>query len=317
MIAKYFRHSNIKHIIPANLLLKPITKFRMSRIGSFAIASLILFLLWGCVSVPYTGRSRILLTSVSEENSLGEEAWKNILSTEHVSNNGLYNSVLKDCGTYLSRVTDRPDFRWEFRVLENPAVNAFCLPGGKVAVYTGLFEATANEAELAAIVGHEIGHAIARHGGERMTQQLVQQIGSEALKTSLGIDGARMEALLAAYAGISNVGFILPYSRVHEYEADKIGMILMSKAGYDPRAALDFWERMTSKQGDGSSFSEFLSTHPINNNRIKAMKDFLPEAQKLYQSAALKREKGRKISNYPKLSSWPHLPQIRGSKMKL
>ncbi|HPN83709.1 MAG TPA: M48 family metallopeptidase [Victivallales bacterium] len=234
------------------------------------------------------------MTSLSEENSIGEQAWREVLSKERISNDAFYNTVLKESGTYLSRVAERPDFRWEFRVLENPEVNAFCLPGGKVAVYTGLFGFCSNEAELSAVVGHEIGHAIARHGGERMTQQLIQQAGAEIVKASLGASG-KTEAWLTAYAGVSNVGIILPYSRVHEYEADRIGMILMAKAGYDPNAALSFWEKMSAKENSVSALMEFLSTHPISSNRIAEMKKVLPEAQKFYQSAPVKRGTGRNI----------------------
>ncbi len=248
----------------------------------------------GCSTVPYTGRSQFLMTSLSEENSIGEQAWREVLSKERISNDAFYNTVLKESGTYLSRVAERPDFRWEFRVLENPEVNAFCLPGGKVAVYTGLFGFCSNEAELSAVVGHEIGHAIARHGGERMTQQLIQQAGAEIVKASLGASG-KTEAWLTAYAGVSNVGIILPYSRVHEYEADRIGMILMAKAGYDPNAALSFWEKMSAKENSVSALMEFLSTHPISSNRIAEMKKVLPEAQKFYQSAPVKRGTGRNI----------------------
>ncbi len=267
----------------------------LSRIPPAAAIFAGLVLLWSCSTVPYTGRSQFMMTSVSEENSLGDQAWREILSKERVSNDAFYSNVLKECGTYIARVADRPDFKWEFRVLENPEVNAFCLPGGKVAVYTGLFKACTNEAELSAVVGHEVGHAIARHGGERMTQQLVQQIGAEALKVGLG-GASKTEAWLTAYAGISSLGVILPYSRVHEYEADKIGMILMAKAGYDPNAALSFWEKMASKEGSLSSLTEFLSTHPMSSNRIEEMKKVLPEAMEYYRKAPVRRGTGRPFS---------------------
>ncbi len=245
-----------------------------------------------CATVPYTGRTQFIMTSINEENDIGEQAWREILAKEKISSNPFYNSVLKECGTYIARVSDRADFQWEFKVLENSEVNAFCLPGGKVAVYTGLFGVCANEAELAAVVGHEVGHAIARHGGERMTQQLIQQVGAEAIKA--GLSGAsETEVWLIAYAGISNLGVILPYSRMHEYEADKIGMILMAKAGYDPRAALSFWQKMSSKESKIDKYIAYLSTHPVGSDRLEEMQKNLPMAMNYYMNSPLKRGLGK------------------------
>lgn len=255
-------------------------------------AMLAIILLGACASVPYTGRTQFIMTSHQEENDLGEQAWREILSSEKVSASPLYNNILKECGTYIARVAERPDFKWEFKVLENSQVNAFCLPGGKVAVYTGLLGACKNEAELAAVVGHEVGHAIARHGGERMTQQLVQQIGAKALQAGLAAS-LKAEVWLVAYAGISTIGFILPYSRVHEYEADKIGMILMAKAGYDPRAAISFWQRFSENESEIDKLTAYLSTHPVGSDRIEEMKKNLPESMQYYNNAPKKRGFGK------------------------
>lgn len=259
-------------------------------IAIFAIATTIF--ICACATVPYTGRTQFIMTSQQEENDLGEQAWREIISSEKVSASPLYNKILKECGTYIARAAERSDFRWEFKVLENPQVNAFCLPGGKVAVYTGLFGACKNEGEFAAVVGHEVGHAIARHGGERMTQQLIQQLGAEALKAGLG-SSSKSEVWLVAYAGISTIGFILPYSRVHEYEADKIGMILMAKAGYDPRAAISFWQRLSANESEIDKLAAYLSTHPVGSDRIEEMKKILPEAMQYYNNTPMKRAFGK------------------------
>ena len=254
--------------------------------------TVVLFLLWSCSTVPYTGRSQLILTSTSEENSFGDEAWKEILSKEKISNDPNYNRLLKSCGTNIAKVADRPDFRWEFRVIEKPEVNAFCLPGGKVAVYTGLLKIVSNEAELAAVVGHEIGHAIARHGGERMSHEYIRQVGSQIAASGLSGD-PNTQAWLAAYTGVSQLGIILPYSRIQEYESDQIGMMIMAKAGYDPRAALSFWEKMNSSGGNEWFLANFLSTHPVGAKRLEEMKKLLPEAQRLYESAQLKKGMGQ------------------------
>ncbi|MCX6985774.1 MAG: M48 family metallopeptidase [Lentisphaerae bacterium] len=165
-----------------------------------------------------------------------------MLSQNRISDNPEYNIALKRVGANLAKAANKPDYKWEFLVFENTEPNAFCLPGGKVGVYSGLFQYTSNDAELSSVVGHEIGHAIARHVGERMSQSAVQEIGAQAVATTLnGKSAGTVQAAMVAYSAGTNLGVMLPYSRTHEYEADKLGMVFMSKAGYNPNAAISFW----------------------------------------------------------------------------
>ena len=183
-------------------------------------------------------------------------------------------------GSAIAKATDQDDFDWEFIVFESSVPNAFCLPGGKVAVYSGLFKYVQNDAELASVIGHEAGHAVARHGGERLSQAKLQSWGNSLLAFALE-DNALKEKALLAYGVTTNVGAILPYSRKHEYEADYLGMIFMAKAGYDPNAAITFWEKFQNASKT-SGIDEYLSTHPVGKKRIAEMKKHLPEVLKLY-----------------------------------
>jgi metalloendopeptidase OMA1, mitochondrial len=252
---------------------------------SFALMAL----LSACTTVPYSGRSQFLMTSVSEENQMGADAWQQIQSQEKVSYSYKYNSAVKRVGKNIAAVAERDDFQWEFKVFESDQPNAFCLPGGKVAVYTGLFKFTDNDAELAAVVGHEIGHAIARHGGERVSHGMLQSIGAELLAISVT---EYTEAWQVAYGVATNVGGMLPYSREHEYEADYLGLIFMAKAGYNPAASLSFWDKF-GKLGTTSEMEEFLSTHPIGAKRLEQMREKLPEAMKFYNECPNKLGFGR------------------------
>jgi predicted Zn-dependent protease len=174
-------------------------------------------------------------------------------------------------------------YEWEFNLIEDPNVNAWCMPGGKVVVYTGLLPVTQTEAGLAVVVGHEIAHAFAKHGAERMTQGLVVEMGSMALSKALEERPEQTRNLFMTSYGIgSQVGILLPYSRVHESEADHLGLIFMAMAGYDPHEALTFWQRMADAN-KGSQPLEILSTHPANQTRIQNIKRLLPEAMQYYK----------------------------------
>lgn len=252
-------------------------------------------LLSSCYTVPYTGRSQFIMTSVDEEERMGDEAWREVLSKYKVSNNEKYNAALARTGKEIAIAAEQPGYMWDFRVLQADEANAFCLPGGKVAVFSGIFKYFANDAELAAVVGHEVGHAVARHGGERMSQQIVQQVGAKILETSLqATNTAAADAWLLAYGGVSTVGVILPYSRTQEYEADRIGMILMAKAGYRPEAAISLWEKF-GKLSQTGPLSEFLSTHPMSSKRIEEMRNILPEAQEYYRQSRFKKDLGESL----------------------
>jgi predicted Zn-dependent protease len=175
------------------------------------------------------------------------------------------------------------DYRWEFNLVESKEVNAWCMPGGKVVVYTGILPLTENEPGLAVVLGHEIAHAIAGHGGERMSQQLLAQLGGVALSVALEKDpqGTR-DLWMSVYGAGAQVGVLLPFSRTHESEADHLGLVFMAMAGYDPHEAIGFWQRMAKAKG-GQSPPEFLSTHPSDQARIDEISRLVPEAMQYYR----------------------------------
>jgi predicted Zn-dependent protease len=248
--------------------------------------------LCSCRSVPITGRSQFLLTTESYENELGVDAYAEYKQEYPTSKNKEYTQALDRCGNAIKAVAGQDDFEWEFTVLESETKNAFCLPGGKVAVYSGIMDDMNNEAELAFVVAHEIGHAIARHGGERMTRSILQSVG--AVLVSSIFDN---EYIDAAYGTGTELGVMLPYSRSNESEADAIGLILMARAGYDPSASYTFWKRFTNN-GEGSSRLEtILSTHPCDSDRIAAMVENEPAARAEYEKAKTKYGFGTKFTH--------------------
>ncbi|MCK5804322.1 MAG: M48 family metallopeptidase [Lentisphaeria bacterium] len=245
-----------------------------------------LCVLTGCVMEPITGRRRLILTPMSMETELGLQAWSETLKKERLSTNASRTAAVTRVGDALKKTVKASGYDWEFKLFESKQANAFCLPGGKIAVYEGLFDFLRNDAELAAVVGHEIAHATARHGGERMTQALAVNLGTAALLYATSGQGAeQQQRWLLAYTGISNLGVILPYSRVHEYAADRIGLIYMARAGYDPRAAVNFWTSFAAGKGKQSAISEFLSTHPLGEKRIAKLKEHMGQALAEYRKA--------------------------------
>lgn len=214
---------------------------------------------------------------------MGLAAFRDILKKETLSDDPAANALVTRVGSRIAAATGRTDYKWEFKVIENDKVaNAFCLPGGKVAVYTGLLPVAKDEAGLAAVIGHEVAHAIARHGGERLSQEiLVAGITAAAVMST---DDPKKRDLYAGLLGAGAVvGFLLPYSRLHESEADRMGLITMAKAGYDPRAALDLWRRMAEANKGKGKPPEFLSTHPADATRIRQIEQWLPEAMGHYR----------------------------------
>jgi predicted Zn-dependent protease len=239
----------------------------------------------GCQTVPLTGRSQLMLSSESSEIALGAQAYDEYKAQYPVSKNAAQNAALARVGQAIKAAAQKDDYQWAFTVLESPDANAFCLPGGKVAVYSGLFAYTANDAELACVVGHEVGHALARHGGERSSWGTLQSLGLAGLKTQ-----TESEALAEAYGLATNVGVLLPFSRKQESEADRMGLMLMARAGYDPAAALSFWQKFGATPS--GTLEKWLSTHPGGDVRIAEIKANLPAAQAEYQKAATKRGLG-------------------------
>lgn len=236
----------------------------------------------GCATTPMTDRKQVIFISSEEEIAMGEEAFREVLSKATLSTNKEQIEMVERVGKRLSEQIDG-DFNWEFALIESDQINAFCLPGGKVGIYTGILKITENEDGLAVVMGHEIAHAIARHGAERMSQNMILGLGALVLGVSTG-SGDRAK-YLAAYGIGSTLIVALPYSRKHEYEADYMGLIIMAKAGYDPNETVNFWQRMSEKKGGaGSSLSEFLSTHPADDNRIEKLEAYMPEAMNYYKA---------------------------------
>jgi hypothetical protein len=223
-----------------------------------------------------------LIVSEGQETGLGEEAYRHILRDSVVSHHGEAERIVRKVGERIARAANKPDYNWEFRVIDDPEmVNAFAVPGGKVAVYTGIFPVARDEAGLAVILGHEIAHALLRHPGERMSQELLVQLGGLGLAGALGGNPQLAGQVLQAYGLGASVGVILPFGRSQESEADRVGLILMAKAGYDPRVALEVWERMERKDRGGPP--EFLSTHPSYETRTQQLRAWIPEALSYYR----------------------------------
>ena len=244
------------------------------------LVALVALLALGCAKVPYTHRSQLILVSQRDENALGAQAFTQVVSKSRIDQSPGLNRDVVEVGERLARVANRPDFQWKFVVIDDPKVNAFCLPGGKVAVYTGILPVAQDQAGLAVVLGHEIAHALARHGAERMSQGMVAQSVGQALAIGLG-GGAESTMILAAYGLGAQYGVLLPYGRTQESEADHIGLLLMAQAGYDPRVAVEFWRRM---ERTGGGTPEFLSTHPSHGTRVKQLSEWMPEATRLYDA---------------------------------
>jgi predicted Zn-dependent protease len=249
-----------------------------------AVITLLLLALVACETVPITGRSQLMIIPEGTELQMGLDSYQQILSKAKVSTDPRMTEQLTRVGRRIAEATERSDYQWEFKVIDDPQVNAFCLPGGKVAVYTGMFPVARDDAGLAAVVGHEVAHAVARHGGERMSQQLtVQGVTLAATQTLMaGRDPATMQVVGAALGAGATVGLLLPWSRGQESEADRLGLIYMAKAGYHPQAARDLWVRM-GEASKGRQQLEFLSTHPLPATRIAQIEGWIPEALKHYR----------------------------------
>ncbi len=249
----------------------------------------------GCRTTPITGRRQVLLVPEPQEVAMGLSAYDEITKTEPPSTNQQYIEMVSRVGQRIAAVAKRPDYQWEFRVLASDKQNAFCLPGGKVAVYEGIMPVCQNEAGLAVVMSHEIGHALARHGGERMSHDYAVQGVRKAVQfVTRKQKEENQELILQAYGVASEYGVILPYSRKHESEADHMGLMLMAKAGYDPAEAPKFWLRFGA-MSQGPAQPEFLSTHPSDDRRAQDLAALLPEAAELYTTAATKYGQGEAV----------------------
>ena len=241
-----------------------------------------LLLLSGCLTVPETGRRQVMLISTSQEMQLGLSAFQQMKKETPVSRDPAVNAMVQRVGRRIAAVAELPGAQWEFVVFDSKQANAFCLPGGKVGIYTGILPITKDEAGLATVIGHEIAHAVARHGAERVSEGILLQTGGGLLGASLSSADPRTQVLVMTAYGIgAKVGRELPHSRGQESEADHIGLIYMARAGYDPAAAVGFWQRFAdhSRSQGGGGTPAFLRTHPLDTVRIQQIQHWLPEAK--------------------------------------
>jgi len=263
----------------------------MRKIFKQIIAGAILALLFiGCSKAPITGRNQLIMVSPQQELALGYQSAKQVLQTEKISSDPQKNAMVKRIGERIAQVATAQypiakNFAWEFFVIDkDDEANAFCLPGGKVFVYTGIFKYAANDDELAAVMGHEIGHALARHGAERMSSGQLAQISGQVLGAVMQSRGepTQTAAVMQAFGIGTQLGIMLPHSRTQEYEADHIGLVLAAQSGYNPQAALSFWQKFGNS---GQTPPEYLSTHPAPSNRIAQIKSLLPKTMPMYEAA--------------------------------
>lgn len=249
-------------------------------------AALLLCIVSACGEVSVTGRKQLILVPESVAADMGAQAYQQVLADGDPVTTGEAVEILERVGRRIAAVAPENEYDWQFTLLNDNTVNAFALPGGKVVFYRGILPYCRNEAGLAVVMAHEIAHVIARHGSERMSQQVAVSGGAMALNAYLshqGVEPSTRNMWMVALGVGSQLGVILPYSRTHEHEADYIGLRLMAEAGYDPEVAPEFWERFSA--GKGAAPPEFLSTHPHDENRAKRLRAKLPEAKKLYAQA--------------------------------
>ncbi len=245
-----------------------------------------------CGSVPVTGRKQVLLVSNQEVYEAGLTQYKAYMAESRLSSNAKATAMVKSVGSKLASATEKylksngfesdlANLAWEFNLVQNNEVNAFCMPGGKIVVYEGLLSVAQNEAELAVVISHEIAHAVAKHSNERLSQQIMTQYGMAILSEALSKKSAAVQTVATSVFGLgAQVGLMLPYSRKHEYEADYMGIVFMEMAGYDSASAVDFWTKMSSGKGNAN---DFLSTHPSDSKRIAQIKARMAEAKAVAQ----------------------------------
>lgn len=261
----------------------------------YIVLMVCLLSLSACSTVPITGRSQLNLIPGSSMLSMSLQQYDQFLKEHKVSANQQQTQTVKRVGARIQNAVERyfaasglkdqlSNYKWEFNLVEDKQVNAWCMPGGKVVVYTGILPIAQDDAGLAVVMGHEIAHAIAEHGNERMSQGLLAQLGGVALSTALATQGAATQQLWMSVYGVgAQYGAIMPYGRMQESEADHLGLVFMTMAGYDPNVAITFWERMSAQKG-GQAPAEFLSTHPSDATRINNIKQLIPEVVKNFSA---------------------------------
>lgn len=270
------------------------------------LASLaLLSILYGCSSVPITGRKQLSLVSDSQVLSLSLQQYNEYINTAKKSTDKTKTAMVARVGQNIANAVTSymkannaesllEGYVWEFNLIDDSQVNAFCMPGGKIVIYTGILPYTQDEAGLAVVMGHEVAHAIAKHSNERMSQQIVAQYGSSAVDLILD-DKPQAKSIGQTIYGLgAQYGVMLPFSRKQELEADHLGLIFMAMAGYNPQVAPAFWQRMSQQ---GGSTPEFMSTHPSDNTRINKIQELLPEVMKYYSGGANNKTKSAPTSN--------------------
>jgi predicted Zn-dependent protease len=251
-----------------------------------------MFFAAGCSTAPITGRHQLSLVGAGQETELGISEFDKLKQSTPVSHDPAANELVQKVGRRIAAAAEKdlPNAEWEFVVFESKEANAFCLPGGKVGVYTGILPITKDEAGLATVLGHEVAHAAAHHGAERMSDQLAAQGAGQLLGVGLSTADPRIQSIVSlAYPTVAQVGVLLPFSRKQESEADHIGLFYMARAGYDPHAAVEFWQRFAEynkAQGSSGGFA-FLRTHPVDDLRIKQLQSWLPEAMAQYKPGVI------------------------------
>lgn len=265
----------------------------MKKLKILFLSIITAFSILSCSTVPLTGRSQLNLIPANEMLSLSYQQYDEFLNENKVSKDAKNTAMVKRVGTNIQHAVEEylaqnnlsnrlEGYKWEFNLVEDEQVNAWCMPGGKVVVYTGILPVTKNEIGLAVVLGHEIAHAIAEHGNERMSQGLIQQLGGAALSVALRDKPQLTQDLFLTAYGVGSTVGILAYSRTQESEADHLGLIFMAMAGYNPGEAVNFWQRM-AEINKGQKPPEFLSTHPSDETRINDIKNWLPDALKYYK----------------------------------
>jgi predicted Zn-dependent protease len=260
---------------------------------SCIVLGMSLWVLTGCQTTPVTGRKQLNLVSSAESKEMGLAEFDRMKKEMPIDTDSANNAMLQKVGKRIAAVADKdmPNAQWEFVLFKSEEANAFCLPGGKVGVYSGILPITKDEGGLATVIGHEVGHATANHGSERMSQMMVAQTGQQLLGSALGNTSQMTQQLMAvAYGAGTQVGVLLPFSRKQESEADHIGLIYMARAGFDPKQAVGFWTRFdeyNQKAGGAQGFA-FLRSHPVDYVRIEQIKKWLPEAEAVYNQSITK-----------------------------
>jgi len=266
-------------------------------VGGLIAAIWLMLMFQGCAEVPITQRKGLHLVPETELLSMSFQQYNDVLKKSKLSTDTRKVEMVRRVGiriaksaeTFLTETGQQDkikNYKWEFNLIEeDKTVNAWVMPGGKAAVYTGILPFTQNETGLAVVLGHEVAHALADHGNERMSEALVANTGGMALSVALSQRPQQTQQLFMKVYGVgANVGFLLPYSRLHESEADRIGLTLMARAGYDPREAIPFWQRMSSQEGQRPP--QLLSTHPAPETRVADIKKYLPEALPYFDKRA-------------------------------